>query len=667
MSNQAKHFYEFGPFRLDTAERLLLHNGCPVPLTPKAYEMLLALVERSGHVVGKEELLKEVWPEQFVEEGNLSQHVFALRRALGESREEMQYIETVPRRGYRFVAEVRELAPADSSVVIIERHAIARVVTEEKEETPDSEGSLNSVPPATAVEVRPARRTSLFDSSPRLRRLVSAALTLLLIAAVAWALYPNWWGEAQSRFNAPAPTTIRSLAVLPFRPLARGAEDEEALRVGMADSLITRLSHLSGILVRPTSAILKYADAEQDPIAAGRELRVEAVLDGRIQREGDRIRVTVQLIRLADARTLWAGQFEEPATGVFAAQDSISRQVVEALAVSLNDNERLRLQKTYTNNPEAYRAYLMGRYFWNKRTPEGLNKAIEEFNRALELDPSYALAYVGLADAYVLRGAYDNLTAEEASRLARVAIEKALALDSTLGEAHASLGFARFMGDWDWAGAEREYRRAIELNPNHATAYHWHAINLMVMGRAEESLAAIRRALEIDPLSIPINTEYGVLLYFARRYDEALAQYHKLRQMEPDRASIENGIAGIYMTKGLIREALTHFENYKNSYPNEPHAIASLGHAYAITGNRDAALRMLAELEALAKRKYVPAYNVAFIHAGLGDHDRALAWLEKAYQERFIVLTWVKVDPIFDPLRSDPRFIDLLRRLNLAA
>lgn len=436
---------------------------------------------------------------------------------------------------------------------------------------------------------------------------------------------------------------------------------DELLEMGMADTLITRLSNIRQVIVRPMSAVRKYTELEQDAVAVGREQRVDAILEGRIQRSGDKVRVTVRLVKVADEAMLWAGQFDEKFTDIFAVQDSISERVAAALALKLTGEEQKRLTKRYTDNTVAYQLYLKGRYNWNKTTEEGLKKAIDFFNQAIEKDPSYALAYAGLADAYTSLDWYGVLSTKEANPRAKAAAIKALEIDETLAEAHASLAAVR-QYEWDWAGAEREYQRAIGLNPNYAVAHQWYGVYLAYMGRMDEGIAEMTRAQELDPLSLAINAQLGFLFYLARRYDQAIEQCQRTLEMEPSYEEARIYLAWIYVQKGMYEEAIAQYQKLKGDIPD---VLAMLGAAYAVSGQRGKARDVLAKLKEISQRRYVPPVFVAAIYTGLGDKDQAFAWLEKAYEDRDESFVGLKVLPLFDLLRSDQRFADLLRRMGL--
>ena len=576
-------FYEFGRFRIDMQRYLLLRDDEPVPLSPKAFKTLLVLVENRDRVVLKEELLNAIWPDSYVEESNLAQNVFVLRKALGEEKSDHRYIVTLPGTGYRFVAQVRELGgkglPQDSTL---------------------NENSL----------------------------------------------------------------AISSIAVLPFRPLVEEGSDK-FLGLGLTDALVTKLSSLKQIKVRPTIFVLRYRDATSDLISIGRELNVDAFLDGVFQRDGDQIRVSVQLVRVRDGTTLWAAKFDESFTNLFSIQDSISEQVVRALALELSIEERRQLAKSYTDSTDAFQLYIRGRYFWNQRTLEGLRKSIDYAQQAIAMDPTYAPAYVGLADAYNLLAGHGGLAPRETFPKAKAAAMRAIEVDSGLAEAYASLGFVNYRFEWDWREAEKNFRQAIELKPNYATGHHWFGECLAAMGRFEESLAALRRAQECDPLSLPINTDLAQTLYFARRYAECEAVLHET--LEFDRH-----FARAYIVLGTALEQLGKYDEAVAALTRaleltgESHlALSGLGHVYAISGRKKAARETIRSLEQVSHQHYVSAYNIAIIHTGLGEKEEALARLREAVDKRDVWLVWLASNPRLDPLREDSRFSELLSSVGL--
>ncbi|HKS40926.1 MAG TPA: tetratricopeptide repeat protein [Blastocatellia bacterium] len=574
-----KRFYKFGEFCIDAAKRVLLRGEAIVPLTRKAFDTLLVLVENRGELLEKEELMKRVWPDSFVEENNLNQSISALRKALGETAAAQNYIATVSKRGYRFIAEVKEFFEEDA--------------------------------------------------------------------------------PGEQAFEKDA--AINAIAVLPFKSLSLEKTDEY-LGLGMADSLITRLSNIRQIVVRPTSAVLKYTASSQDPISAGRELRVRSVLEGSVRRAAERIRVTVQLVSIPDGASLWAAKFDESFTDIFAVEDSISERVAEALTLKLTSEEKSLLTKRYTENAEAHRLYIKGRYYASRLTREGFDKGIECFNQAIALDPSYALAYEGLA-YYYLESLDLLLPPNEAMPRAREAAKKALEIDEHIAESHTTLAIVKFYYDWDWAGAERLYRQAIELSPNNAYALTYYGFYLIFMERFDEASLVLERIRELDPLSLENNVIVGGNYFFARRYDEAIEQFRKVIAMDANYWLARVNLGRAYEQTGAIADAIAEFEKARLLGGSIPETLGDLGRAYAVAGKSDEARRVLEELNERSKTDYVAPYNFAVIYTGLGERDEAFAWLDKAYEARSWYLTWLKVDPALDSLRSDERFQDLLNRV----
>ena len=633
---QHQLLYEFGPFSLDTGERILFRDGRRIPLKPKVYDTLVVLIRSGGRVVEKEELMKEVWPNTFVEENNLTGNIFALRRAFGEH----QYIETIPRRGYRFTADVRHLKVEEGEVA----ETLAAKTDLATKDVPQIAGSDLS-----------ERRGGFWRTA-----LVPTFIALTALAVIAGVILYRRAPRAEGTTSNSS--AIKSIAVLPFKPLGEQNGDE-VLSLGMADALITRLSNLQQLVVRPSSSIDRYTAPHQDPLEAGRQQKVDAVLDGRIQRTAERVRVTVQLLRVQDGKQLWADKFDEKFTDIFALQDVISERVTAALALQLTGSEQDRLTKRYTENTEAYQLYLKGRYFWNKRTGESLQKGIEYFRQAIEKDSRYALAHAGLADSYIILGNFGLLPPNEAYPKAKVAAEEALKVDPDLVEAQVSLAFVKCLFERDWQEAEAGFKRAIELNPNYGPAHQWYGVSLAGAGRLDEAVAQVKRAQQVDPLSLTIGAVVGWMLYFARDYDKAIDQEKTVLEMDADFALAHRYLGLIYEQKGMHAEAISEFQKAESLSAARPLDSGSLGHAYAIAGKRAQARQILKRVSERSPQVYFPAHDVALMYVGLGEKDLALDWLEKAFQERSPWLIHLNVDPRFDPVRSDPRFRDLIRRL----
>ena len=629
-------FYEFGPFRLSKAERILLRHGEVVPTTRKQFEILLLLVENRGHVVDRERLIEEIWPDTVVEEGNLTTYISTLRKVLGEDTKGNQYIQTLPRRGYRFVGEVREIVSQDPQMVV--REQVDSSIVGHKDEA--------SLPRTTFIEPNPLNKP----------RMLKVAMALASVVVVTAALVVVW---LRGHPTAGSNGSVRLIAVLPFKPLSPDIRSE-SLELGMADTLITKLSLIREIVVRPVSAVRKYSALDQDPIAAGRELKVDAVLDGSIQEANDRVRITVRLTRVADGRPLWVDQFDERMTDILSVQDSISAKVTSALAVRLTSEDKRLLTKRYTSSPEAYKHYIMGRFFWNKRTEEAMGKAIDYFLQAVENDANYALAYSGLADAYALLGNYLNRP-DEFHPKSLEAAKKSVEIDDSLAEAHTSLGYLLTLR-YDWQRAEAEFKRALELNPNYSTAHHWYSRWLLTLGRVDDALGEIKRAQELDPTSLIINVALGGHYYSNRMFDEAIEQLGKTLEMDPHFAHTHGHLAPAYIKKGMTEKAIAEYEKAVELSGDTLYR-SGLAYAYAISGRRTEAQRILDELVAQSKRGYIWPGEIALVYAGLNDKDRFFQWFEKAYQDNDLTVDALIAEPLFDPFVSDPRFGDLILRI----
>jgi TolB-like protein/DNA-binding winged helix-turn-helix (wHTH) protein/Tfp pilus assembly protein PilF len=647
MSHQLESIYEFGPFRIDVGRRVVLREGQPVSLTSKSFDTLLVLVERRSEVVHKDELMKTLWPDTIVEENNLTQQISMLRKALGERAGEHRYVLTVPGRGYRFIAEVNE-GGIRAQALIVGQDTTSRI-------TVDMEQQHESLLSASKGNTK-----YLLDTSHAARRQwtsksiifsISIVLAFSIIALVVW--------FSTQRAQTPTNSAIKkSIAVLPFKSLNSDSANDY-LGTGMSDTLIAKLSNIRQISVRPTSTVIKYAGQSQDAQMIGRELGVDSVLEGTVQNAGDRVRVTVQLVNVQDRNPLWAQSFDEKLTDIFTVQDLISEQVARKMLVKLNVDEQRQLSKRETENIEAYQEYLRGRYFWNKRDDEGLKKSLERFQRAIALDPDYGQAHAGLADAYTLIAHYriKPYVQDDTFQKARTAAIKALDIDDTLAEAHASLAFIKTYYDHDEAGAESEFKRAIELDPNYATAHHWYSEYLAMRGLEQEAMTEIKRAQELDPLSPVINTTLGERLYLARRYDESIRQLQKTLEFAPDFGPAHYTLGLAFEQKGLYEEAIFELRKARDTSGNSQNVLASLGHTLALAGQKSAAYKILGEL--LAKEDPVP-YAIAVIYQGLGEKQQTIGWLKKVKDKKDALDMMMKFDPRMDNLRDDPGFQKLL-------
>jgi DNA-binding winged helix-turn-helix (wHTH) protein/TolB-like protein/Flp pilus assembly protein TadD len=660
MLEQKQQIYSFDNFRLDVSNRQLLRDGGPVALPAKAFDMLVVLVENSGRLIEKDELFKSVWPDQIVEESNLTVQVSAIRKALGGRKDNPQYIVTVPGHGYRFTGSLISL---DEEEVVTELHSMSLLAVETESANGTYDNAHITDLSAQGVD-HPTAGDGEAVSRPRalgLRTLLFGGLAIIVVSLIVSLVLKR----SQLSERRAAATPIRSIAVLPFKPLV-ASERDESLEIGMADTLITRLSHIEQLTVRPTSAVRQYTKLEDEAAKAGRELLVDAVLDGSIQKSGDRIRVGVRLVSVEQGQTLWTEQFDETFLNIFAVQDAISRKVAVALTVKLGGEERARLGKHDTDSSEAYELYLKGRYFWDKFTPADHQKAIEYFNQAIAKDPGYAVAYAGLADTYGASATNGWLRPHEAYPKAKLTAQKALRLDDTLAEAHANLGGITMFYDLDWVSAEREYRRAIELNPDYEITYELYSYLLCALGRPDEGVEKARRGLEASPLSGSLGNDLALAYYQARRYEEAIKQYQRTLEMEPTRAESLLGLGMVYEQKGRYEEAINEYQKAIKSLGRTSPSLAQLGHAYAMSGKRSEAISIAGELKEISKQSFRGSYDSAILYTGLGERNKAFEQLNKAYEERSGWIIYLKVEPQFDSLRADPRYASLLQRINLS-
>ncbi len=631
--------YEFGEFRFNADSRRLFHlpMGELVPLQPKAAELLLFLLTNRERILTKNELLDAVWEDNFVEESNLSQTIFVLRKALHETSKEPHFILTVPNQGYQFIAQVKEIHPEDQ--ILEESYFPDSHISE----SPKSETDAPRKNPQSAIR------------NPQFWRWLAIPLILLIALGAYW-FYPKTKPAGLSE--------IKTIAILPFEDLSNEQADKY-LGVSLADALANKFSNLKQITVRPTRTVLKYAESREDASKIGRELQVDAVLDGRIQRVGSSIRVSVQLIRTADNATIWTGNFDDQFTNFFAVQDSISQKVVQSLALQMNDKERERFNRHGTENAEAYQNYLRGLSFWNKRTGADLQKAIEQFEQAAQKDPNFALAYSGLANCYILLPEYGVATTGESFGKAQNAIEKALKLDDEMAEVHTALGYKQAFFDWNWTAAEQSFKRALELNPNYATARQWYAEYLSEMKRFDEAHEQFALAMQIDPTSpIIINSEAYSYLN-ERKYDQAISQAKKCLELDPNFGFCHSVMAFAFEEKGMFDDALAAHIKAVTLWNEPPEAVAELERAFAKKGIKGYWQARLEQFKTRPHLKNFPAQSRAFCYAKIGDKERAIEWLNASFQRRERHLTTARISPVFELLYDDSRFLDLVRRMGL--
>lgn len=597
--------FRFGAFELDVAEKELRKHGIRVKLQGQPFLVLHRLLENPNRLVGRDELRHELWPQDtFVDfEHSLNEAVNKLRVALGDSASAPRFVETVPRHGYRFIAPVERT------------------------------GDFPTPAPT---------------STPRSRKkALTAAAALILAGGLGWAVLRSATREMH----------IRSLAVLPLENLS-GDPSQEYFSDGMTDELTSQLATIDGLRVISRTSARRYKTADKTVREIGEELGVDAVVEGSVRLADGKVRVKVQLVEAATDESLWTDTYDGAAADILGIQDRVARSIARELQMELE-------ARTREIPPAAYHAYLKGRHHWNQRTEKDFLKAIEYFSEATSLAPAYAEAYDGLADTYSLLSVYNLQRPERAMPAAKQAVLEALRIDPELAEAHASLGQILFLYDWNWAEAEREFRKAIDLNPAYATTYQWYGVYLMAMNRPEEALATLHGALELDPVSLSLNENLGWALYVARRYPEAVAQFQKTLELDPNFGQALRYLGLTQLQLGRHGEALKTLERAQDVLPVEPDVQADLALAHALAGEKEEAERMLEALMEESGERYISPFLVASFHAGLGNFEEALDWLEKAFEERTANLAFLGVDPWFDPLRAHPRLQALLARIGL--
>ena len=612
MSRTGAH-YEFGDFALDVGEQCLLRRdtGQTIVLTTKVFETLLYFVEHAGETLDKDVLLRSIWPGVVVEENSLTQNVSTLRQALGEARGENRYIATVARRGYRFVAKVTR-----------------------------RDGAME---PSVAASPAAARR-------PRLLLVAAAAVSIVVIAAIIFF-------ASATRPRETAPLAAHTLAILPFKPLLP-AERNESLELGMAESLISHLSQPGRQAISPLSSVRRYGALDQDPIAAGRELGVDTVLDGSLQRSGNRLRVAARLLRGADGQQLWAQSFDQDFTTIFDVQDTIAARVAQAISVGQGVGSTR--GTPYTQDSEAYALYASGQFAWARQTEPSLLQAIGFFEQAIARDPNYALAYASLADTYALLGVFGMRAPREVFPKARSAVEKALSIDPDLAAAHSALGHIKMMYEHDWDGAAREYARALQIDPSLAVAYHRRGLLYAIQGDIEHALQANARAQQLEPLWLAPKGAAGNFLYLAGRYDESIQLCEKILALDEGADNARSFLIRNLLVKGDYERALAEYDRRPLQMPG---SNAHRAQALALSGQRAAALAELDRVLKFSKERYVPAYDIALIYAALADTENTFLWLDRAVEDRSTLMVFLARDPMFDAFHSDPRWNALVQRV----
>jgi TolB-like protein/Tfp pilus assembly protein PilF len=577
----------FESFELDLRAEQLRKRGVKLRLRGQPLKVLATLLMRAPDVVTREELHEEIWPaDTFVDfDHGLHNAIARLRQVLGDSAEKPRFIETLPRRGYRFVGQLQN----------------------DKPKNPTSAADANK------IDVR----------------------------------------------------NIRAIAVLPLEDLSEDSR-HEYFSDSMTEALINSLARIKLLRVISRTSAMQYKGAGRSLPEIAHQLKVDAVIEGSVLRAGERVRITTRLIHAASDQHLWAETYDRDFLDILSLQSEISRQVANEVRIILSPEENARLASGRLVNREAHEAYLKARYYWNKRSEDGVKKAVEYFRRAIDSDPTYARGYAGLADCYHILGYYNTLSPKEAYPKAKAAALKALELDPSLAEPHASLGVIHRDYEWNWAAAETEFQRAIELNPGYVEAYHWRTTLFGMLGRKQEALEGKAGALAMDPLSVVIRTDLARMLYFFRDYDRSLQEFQAAIEMDPNFGSAHLWMAHVYQQKGLVDGALSELKEGLRLSGESAYALAKLGHGYALAGLRDDAQAILKQLLTSARQKHVSPYDIAMIHVGLGQIDQAFACLESAYEQRSLWLGYLKVEPQLDALRSDPRFRRMLDRLGLA-
>ncbi len=648
MIEEKQNFYEFGPFRLDVAEGVLIRHGQPVHLTPKALKLLLVLVRRYNHIVEKDELMRQVWPDTVVEETNLAGNIHALRQILGETNGDEKYIETIPKRGYRFVAKVRRVPGRDGGTV----SSSSRTIFNAGQEF----GELQS---SVALSVAASKKAQRAAPSWLVLKLVTAVIAFCGLSGSV--IYFLLWNRPKPVEPSPQ---ITSIAVLPLRNLS-GDQAEEYFADGMSDAMINELAKISALRVISRTSMMQYKQASKTMPEIARELNVDAVLEGSVLRSNDRVRVTAQLIRTATDQHLWAESYERDLRDVLTLQREVARGIAAEIRVKLTPQEEAQLTNSRSINPAAHEAYLKGVYYWNraKNTPKDFEplhkKSFEYFAEAIKLDPGYAAAYSALAGSYhwLASGGLPEFYPK-----AKEAALKALELDDTLAPAHAALAYITWGLEWNFVEAEREFKRAEELCRD---SDNWgYAMFLSSLGRHEEAIVKFRLAQDLDPLTLPLKINLGWSYIDARQYDQAIVQFRNILELAPDQFEAHRGLGTAYALKGLHEEGIAEIQKAFRISKEESDK-ASLAWAYATAGRRNHAVKLLKQLKDSSKPELAPHTKLAMIYGALGESDSAIAELEKAYAKRQRLLLWLKVDPRFDGLRADLRFSDLLGRVGL--
>jgi TolB-like protein/DNA-binding winged helix-turn-helix (wHTH) protein/lipopolysaccharide biosynthesis regulator YciM len=647
----------FGVFEVNLQARELRKHATHVRLSGHAFEILALLLERPGEIVTREQLRARLWPaDTFVDfEHGLNTAVKKLRAILGDSPESPRYVETLPRVGYRFIAPIETGAQQTSK--------------QAERGTLDASLPNRDLPPRSRLTA-PSRSSFKTVGSLALATFVLVGAALVLNIAKTRERVVGFLRPA----SVPAEATVstrqqpHSIAVLPLENLSAD-RDQDYFVEGMTDELTTDLAQFKDLRVISRTSATHYKGTNKTSLQISKELGVDALIEGTVERVGEHVRIRAQLIDCISDRHLWAKSYDREFKDVLALQSELARDIVEQIQGNVLSTRSLtRSADSRSVDPNAYEAYLKGRYFWNKRTHEGFMRAVEYFQAAIGKDPNYAQAYAGLADSYLLLGGYGFEEQKDSMSKARAAALKALATDNRLAEAYTSLGLIVEQADWNWAEAEKDYKRAIELNPNYSVAHHWYGDGyLAAVGKSDEAIAELRKAHELDPLSLIIATDLAKRLCYAGNYDEGMEQFRKVLEVDPDFVLAHHYLSQAYEMKGLFPEAIAEAKKIKPP-DSIPYAVAQLGHIYALQGRRREAIGIADQLERVSKRTHINPYYISNIYVALGERDMVFVWLERAYQQHSSTMNGLKTDPVYsDPIRSDPRFQDLMRRVGLVS
>ncbi len=640
----------FGVFEVDLQLSELRKRGVKIKLQEQQCQILGILLEQPGEVVTRERLRRRLWADDtFVDfDHSLNTAMMRLREALGDSSDNPRFIETLPRKGYRFIAPVTEVPEPDL-----------------EDRLPEAPERAKAPEPRASSEVVPAALPETAALQPTRLGWRSAAITgFVLLALIGAGLL--WRYLRHDRAVVVAPPTTRSIVVLPLENLS-GQADQEYFADGMTDALTAQLAKISSLRVISRTSAMQYKGSHKLLSEIARDLNVDAVVEGTVLHSGNRVRITAELVQVSTDRHLWAETYESEMGDILALQSRVAQAIVNEIRINLSPQEKKLLATTRVVSEESYENYLKGRYYWNKRSEDGLTKAIEYFRKATQEEPGYALAYAGMADCYSIIGSaiVDTVPAGEVAPKAKAAALKAIELDDTLAEADTALATVRFNYDWDWAGAANGFKLAIEHNPSYATAYQRYSLYLMAMGRTQESMTEMNRARALDPLSVSMNFSLGWRLYMAHQYDQAIKQLGATIDMDPNFGLAHRVLGESYEQKGLYPEALDELRKAVAISHHSPPMLASLGHAYGVSGRKQNALKIIDQLKEESASRYVSPFYLAVVYAGMGEKNQALESLERAYQDRSNRVVFLKVDPQVDNLRSDPRFQALLQRLAL--